>query len=86
MSVRAELVRLGLRWLLKSRNDPSVPLAERRARLARFERWVPRPPADADIRRCEIGGVAAPRIVVPGSRPDRCRRRSSQCRRGPISR
>jgi len=71
MSVRAELVRLGLRWLLKNSNRPAATIAERRARIARFERRVPAPPADVDIYCGALGGVAAQHVAVPEACADR---------------
>ena len=71
MSLRAELVRLGLRWLMKPGNRPEVAIAERRARIAAYERWVPRPPSDTETRCGELGGVAAWHIATPASRRDR---------------
>ena len=71
MSVRAELVRLGLRWLLKPGNGPDVTIIKRRQRIANFERWVPMPPGNTEIRRDRLGGVGALRIATPRSRADR---------------
>lgn len=71
MSLRAEFVRLGLRWLMKPGNRPAMPIARRRKRMARFERWVPTPPSGIEIRRCALGGITARHIATPGSRPDR---------------
>lgn len=71
MSLQAELVRLGLRVLLKSRAGEAPALAHHRARTATFERWVPRPPAGTQTLRHELGGVPAVRIATPQSRPDR---------------
>ena len=71
MSVQAELVRLGLRWLLKPGNRPEVTIPARRARSANFERWVPSPPADTETRHQLLGGVPAMRVAAPGSRRDR---------------
>src|SRR5262245_12069246 len=51
--------------------DPAVPLAERRAGIARFERWVPRPPTGTETVRGALGGVPAIRIATPLSHPDR---------------
>ncbi len=71
MSLRAELVRLGLRALLKRRGSGAMTVAEHRARVAQFERWVPQPPAGTETTRGKIGGVPAVRIATPASRPDR---------------
>lgn len=71
MSVRAELVRLGLRWFLKPTNRPGVTIARRREQTGRFVRWVPRPPADAESVCGELGGVAVLRVATPLSDPFR---------------
>ena len=70
MSVRAELVRLGLRWLVKPGNGPAEPIELSRRRLERFARWLPTPRAAIQLARCETGGVAALRVAGPNSRPD----------------
>ena len=71
MSVRAELVRLGLRWLLKPSNHPGVTIIRRREKIGNFQRWVPMPPADTEIRRDKLGGVAVVRVATPRSQADR---------------
>lgn len=71
MSVRAELVRLGLRWLMKPGNAPGVTIPRRRERLANFQRWVPPPPAEVEEEDGLLGGVPALRVAAPASRTDR---------------
>jgi monoterpene epsilon-lactone hydrolase len=71
MSLRAELMRLGLRWLLQRGSDPRLSIAQHRERIVGFERWVPMPPAGTATVTRELGGVPAVRIATPGSRPDR---------------
>src|SRR3954470_19014887 len=71
MSVRAELVRLGLRWFLKPTGRPGVTITRRREQIGNFQRWVPAPPADAEIVRGALGGVPALFVAMPQSRPDR---------------
>src|SRR5918911_146407 len=71
MSVRAELVRLGLRWLLKPTSRPGVTITRRREQIGNFQRWVPAPPADVALRRGRLGGVPALSVATPQSRPDR---------------
>lgn len=71
MSLRAELVRLWLRWLLTRSDDSRLTIAQHRERIAQFERWVPKPPSGTETVRGELGGVAAVRIAFPASRPDR---------------
>jgi acetyl esterase/lipase len=71
MSVRAELVRLGLRWLMKPGNAPGVTIPRRRERAANFQRWVPAPPAGVEEEDGVLGGVPALRVATPASRPER---------------
>jgi epsilon-lactone hydrolase len=70
MSVRAELVRLGLRWLMKPGNAPGVTIPRRRERIANFQRWVPQPPAEVEEEDGLLGGVPVLRVATPASRPD----------------
>src|SRR5258708_40074406 len=60
-SLRAELVRIGVRWLIKRRRRPTVAAARRSIRAAARE--IPSPPAGADARavdpRCVSGAVVA---------------------------
>jgi epsilon-lactone hydrolase len=71
MSLRAELVRLGLRWLMKPGNAPGVTIPRRRERIANFQRWVPPPPAEVEEEEGDLGGVPTLRVTTPGSRDDR---------------
>jgi monoterpene epsilon-lactone hydrolase len=71
MSLRAELVRLGLRWLLTRSSDPQITMAQHRARIAKLQRWVPTPPTDTETVLRELGGIPAVRVATPASRPDR---------------
>jgi epsilon-lactone hydrolase len=68
VSVRAELVRLGLRWFVK-RPRPSVAAARDGIRAA--QRWVPAPPAGTEVLATDAGGVAGELIATPAARPDR---------------
>src|SRR5215831_437180 len=72
MSVRAEILRLGLRlaknWHIRER----VPLATARRRLERIESFVPRPPAGTQTTAIDAGGVNAVRVAVRQARSDRC--------------
>jgi monoterpene epsilon-lactone hydrolase len=69
VSLRAELVRVGLRWFVK-RSRPSVAAA--RASIAAAEAWVPRPPAGTQVSKIDAGGVAGELIATAASQPDRC--------------
>jgi acetyl esterase/lipase len=63
-SLRAEMVRLGARWLLKrSRNDLTIELMRRRA--ATVERLVPKPEAGTRTLALCAGGVRADRVSTP---------------------
>ena len=67
MSLRAEIVRLGLRWLMKPSNHPGVTIPQRRSRMANFERWVPSPPPGTEIVEALLGGVRTQLVAASGS-------------------
>jgi epsilon-lactone hydrolase len=69
MSLRAEIVRVGTRWLLKGRAT-GIGIAERRRRIEATGRYVPNPPPG--IRRivADAGGVPGEWVVTPASRDD----------------
>jgi epsilon-lactone hydrolase len=71
MSLRAELVRLGLRWFVKHRDRPEVALDQKRAWRSAAARFVPNPPADTETVGVDAGGVPAVRIATPVWRADR---------------
>jgi epsilon-lactone hydrolase len=69
-SLRAELVRLGLRLAFKrGRSQTSVERIRRR--LERFGNLVPPPPQDTEISRLELDGVPAVHVATPQSLGDR---------------
>lgn len=68
MSVRGELVRLGLRAFVK-RVYPTVEAARASLRLA--QALVPAPPAGTRVSRLDAFGVPADRVATPVSLPDR---------------
>jgi epsilon-lactone hydrolase len=70
MSLRAELLRLGLRWS-KRRAQPEPDIAAIRARLAAIKRFIPDPPRGTQARRLDAGGVKAVQVATPQSRGDR---------------
>jgi acetyl esterase/lipase len=70
MSVRAELVRLGLRLLLK-RPERGASIERLRARRRAAAAVTPRPPSDTTTTYIDAGGVNAHRIATPASRGDR---------------
>src|SRR5215470_3352247 len=67
MSVRAEILRLGLRLAKKWHIRERVPLATARRRLKRIESLVPRPPAGTQTTAIDAG-----RVAVRQARGDRC--------------
>lgn len=71
MSLQAELVRGWLRWSMKRSNHPNVTIAERRRRLAAYERWVPRPPRGIETLDRDLGGVPALRVKRLVAQSDR---------------
>jgi acetyl esterase/lipase len=71
VSLRAELVRLGLRWLMKPASRGGLSLERRRRQIAAFERWTPMPPTAARTTSGELGGIPALHVETPASRPDR---------------
>jgi epsilon-lactone hydrolase len=68
VTLRAELVRLGLRWFVK-RPRPSVAAA--RAGIAAVQGWVPPVTAGTQVSKIDAGGVPGELIATPASRPDR---------------
>jgi epsilon-lactone hydrolase len=71
MSLRAECVRLGLRWFLKRRRGLDATLVSARASVLAARRWVPAPPAGTEVTAVDAGGVPGELIATPASRPDR---------------
>src|SRR5579862_6382932 len=67
MSLRAELLHLGTRCLLKGRPGADASLAERRRRATLVARLVPRPPSEIQRVAVEAGGVAAEWVQSPAS-------------------
>jgi epsilon-lactone hydrolase len=70
MSLRAELLRVGLRIFLKNRNADLDLEAWRRSMRA-TERLVPRPPARSQSTEIRVGALTLQRVVTPKSHPDR---------------
>ena len=70
MSLRAELLRLGIRALLKRRSR-NFDLEDMRRTMQATARLVPRPPSRS--RSCEIraDGLTFHRVAMPASRPER---------------
>jgi monoterpene epsilon-lactone hydrolase len=70
-SLRAELVRLGARWLLKHRGHNVVTIEQIRRRASTAARVVPRPPAGTQTLALDAGGVRADRVSTRLSEPHR---------------
>ncbi len=71
MSLRAEILRLGTRCLLKGKPGRDASLADRRQRAAAADRLVPNPPRGIMRLAVDAGGVAAEWVMAPVSRPAR---------------
>jgi epsilon-lactone hydrolase len=70
MSLRAELLRAGLRIFLKRRTK-NLDLAAWRRQMRATEKLVPRPPARSQSSEIKIGALTMQRVVTPLSRPER---------------
>ncbi len=71
MSLRAELVRVGLRLFIKPRAGTHTTVDAMRQRLAFLNRFVPDPPRDTEKTWLDAGGVRAIRVATPASLTDR---------------
>jgi monoterpene epsilon-lactone hydrolase len=71
MSLRAELLRLGLRFFFKRKRRRESTLEAWRRQLARLGRLVPAPPKDTRVRRVDLDGVKAVAVVTPEARDGR---------------
>jgi epsilon-lactone hydrolase len=71
VSLRAELVRLGLRWFVKRPRRLNPTLAGARANMLAAEAWIPAPPAGTEVSAIDAGGVPGELISTPASRPGR---------------
>jgi acetyl esterase/lipase len=67
MSLRAELVRLGLRWFVKRKIGPAVTLEALRRQDAFLARLVPPPPKGTQATHVDLDGVKAVAVVTPAS-------------------
>ena len=66
ISLRARLVRLGTRWLIKRRSS-GRSLAASRKSFRIMERLAPPPPRGTKTARVDAGGVPAESVVRPGA-------------------
>jgi len=71
MSLRAELLRLGLRFFFKRKGRRESTLEAWRKQLACLGRLVPAPPKDTRVRRVDLDGVKAVAVVTPEARGGR---------------
>jgi acetyl esterase/lipase len=71
MSLRSELVRLALPWLVRRHRDRVATVAEARQRFAFFAGLAPAPPPDTERIWLDAGGARAIRVSTPVSAPDR---------------
>ena len=71
MSLRSEVVRLGLRWLIKRRNHRELSIEQHRQLATAAERLVRDPPAETETLRVDADGVWADLITTPASEPNR---------------
>jgi monoterpene epsilon-lactone hydrolase len=71
MSLRAELVRLGLRWFVKRGSGPVPDIAASRKGYDAIKRFIPDPPRGTKVTRLTIGGVKAVRVATAKSLADR---------------
>jgi epsilon-lactone hydrolase len=69
VSLRSELVRIGVRWLIKRRHRPTIAAA--RQSIVAAARWVPRPPAGTEVLPVDTGGVPGEVVATAASRRDR---------------
>src|SRR2546423_8742216 len=71
MSVRAEMVRAGLRWLIKHRNHRELTVEQHRRFVTVAERVVPDPPPHTRTLPVDADGVRADLIATPSSEGER---------------
>jgi monoterpene epsilon-lactone hydrolase len=70
MSLRAELLRVGIRVLLKRRSGP-LDVEQWRKEMRAMERLLPRPPARSTTIEVKAGRLTLHRVTTPASRPER---------------
>src|SRR5712671_7012451 len=71
MSLRSEIGRVGLRWLIKRRNHRDLSIEQHRQLATAAERLVRDPPAETETLRVDADGVWADLITTPASEPNR---------------
>jgi monoterpene epsilon-lactone hydrolase len=71
LSLRAEIVRFALRWLVKRRSGPKTTVAALRRQEAILGLLVPPPPWGTVVTRDNLGGVKAVSVATKESLADR---------------
>src|SRR5260370_3737787 len=71
MSVRSEMLRAGLRWLIKHRNHRELTVEQHRRFVTVAERFVPVPPPHTRTIPVDADGVKADLIATLASEGDR---------------
>jgi acetyl esterase/lipase len=71
MSLRAEILRLALRWFVKRSASPEPNIERARQRLHQIKRFIPGPARGTERTAMTIDGMPALRVAVPQSLPDR---------------
>src|SRR5689334_7990545 len=71
MSLRCEILRLGMRSLIKRRNYRKLSIDQYRRVALAAERLVPSPPPSTRTIEVDAGGVRATLIATPASDDDR---------------
>src|SRR5690242_7634097 len=72
ISLRAEILRLALRFFKRRHGRRTLPPATVRARLKRLERFVPPPPRGTRTTVIDGSGVNSVHVAVHQARSDRC--------------
>jgi acetyl esterase/lipase len=70
MSLRAEILRLGVRWFFKRRSEPD-DIEATRQRPQPLKRFIPGPPKGTTVTRFDLGGLKSVRVASARARPDR---------------
>jgi epsilon-lactone hydrolase len=71
MSLRAELLRVGIRLFLKPGLHPGISVAERRRKLGAYEGWIRRPPKGTLSFDLQLGNIPTVRVSRPNAKPGR---------------
>jgi epsilon-lactone hydrolase len=71
MSLRAELLRVGIRLFLKPGLHPGISITERRRKLGAYEGWIIHPPAGTRTTDLPLGTIPAVRVARPDAEAGR---------------